>query len=125
MLDEIRAVFSDPQTPGLDRLYDAINAARDLAPDSDFEACYDIVMAAAGPEAEAWIAFTVHTATRFDLDHQPDPEQFLQVLDRVRHGALQARGLAHGVAEEQAAFDDDENGQRRAGVHQVEGQFVE
>ncbi len=51
--------------------------------------------------------------------------QFLQVLDRVRHGALQARGLAHGVAEEQAAFDDDENGQRRAGVHQVEGQFVE
>ena len=36
MLDEIRAVFLDPQTPGLDRLYEAINAARDLAPDSDF-----------------------------------------------------------------------------------------
>ena len=80
MLDEIRAVFSDPQTPGLDRLYDAINAARDLAPDSDFEACYDIVMAEGGPEAEAWIAFTVHTASRFDIDQQPDPDQFLQVL---------------------------------------------
>ena len=90
MLDEIRAVFSDPQTPGLDRLYDAINAARDLAPDSDFEACYDIVIAAAGPEAEAWIAFTVHTASRFDLDHQPDPEQFLQVLEEM---CDQSRGV--------------------------------
>ena len=83
MLDEIRAVFSDPQTPGLDRLYDAINAARDLAPDSDFEACYDIVMAGGGPEAEAWINFTVHTAMRFSIDQQPDPDQFLAVLEEI------------------------------------------
>ena len=59
MIEEIRAVFADPQVPGLERLYDAINAARDLAPDSDFQACYDIVMAGGGPEAEAWINFTV------------------------------------------------------------------
>ena len=36
MIDQIRAVFADPQVPGLERLYDAINAARDIAPDSDF-----------------------------------------------------------------------------------------
>ena len=36
MLDLIRSVFADAQTEGLDQLDDAINAARDLAPDSDF-----------------------------------------------------------------------------------------
>ena len=51
MIEQIRAVFADPQVPGLEGLYDAINAARDLAPDSDFQACYDIVMAGGGPEA--------------------------------------------------------------------------
>ena len=35
MLDRIRAVFVDAQTAGMDQLYDVINAARDLAPDSD------------------------------------------------------------------------------------------
>ena len=35
MLDRIRAVFADAQTEGMDQLYDVINAARDLAPDSD------------------------------------------------------------------------------------------
>ena len=80
MLEKIRAVFADPQVADLEGLYDAINAARDLAPDSDFEACYDIVMAEGGPESEAWIAFTVHISSRFDIDQQPDPDQFLQVL---------------------------------------------
>ena len=80
MLSRIRAVFAASQTVGLDQLYDVINAARDLAPDSDFQACYDIVMASGGPEVEAWINFTVTTATQFDLDDQPDPEQFLLVL---------------------------------------------
>ena len=37
MLARIRAVFADAQTEGLDQLYDVINAARDLAPDSDFK----------------------------------------------------------------------------------------
>ena len=37
-------------------------------------------MAEGGAEAEAWISFTVQTATRFDIDQQPDPDQFLQVL---------------------------------------------
>jgi len=81
MLAHIRAVFAEAQTEGLDQLYDTINAARDLAPDSDFQACYDLVMASGGPEVEAWINFTVMTATKFDLDDQPDPEQFLAVLE--------------------------------------------
>ena len=81
MLTRIRAVFAEAQTEGLNQLYDAINAARDLAPDSDFQACYDLVMASGGPEVEAWINFTVITATKFDLDDQPDPEQFLAVLE--------------------------------------------
>ena len=81
MLARIRAVFDEAQTEGLDRLYDVINAARDLAPDSDFQACYDLVMASGGPEVEIWINFTVTTATRFDLEDQPDPEQFLSVLE--------------------------------------------
>ncbi|MDA9740191.1 hypothetical protein N9U66_02240 [Synechococcus sp. AH-736-M20] len=81
MLARIRAVFADAQTEGLDQLYDVINAARDLAPDSDFQACYDLVMASGGPEVEIWINFTVTTATRFDLNDQPEPEQFLSVLE--------------------------------------------
>jgi hypothetical protein len=81
MLARIRAVFADAQTEGLDQLYAVINAARDLAPDSDFQACYDLVMASGGPEVETWINFTVTTATRFDLDDQPEPEQFLSVLE--------------------------------------------
>jgi len=81
MLARIRAVFAEAQTEALDQLYDAINAARDLAPESDFLACYDLVMASGGPEVEAWINFTVMTATKFDLDDQPDPEQFLSVLE--------------------------------------------
>ena len=80
MLARIRAVFAEAQTEELNQLYDAINAARDLAPDSDFQACYDIVMASGGPEVEAWINFTVTTATQFDLDDQPEPEQLLLVL---------------------------------------------
>ena len=80
MLARIRAVFADAQTEGLDQVFDVINAARDLAPDSDFQACYDLVMASCGPEVETWINFTVTTATRFDLDDQPEPEQFLLVL---------------------------------------------
>ena len=81
MLDRIRFVFAYAQTEGLDQLYVAINAARDLVPDSDFQACYDLVMASDGPEVETWINFTVVTATFFDLDHQPQPEQFLFVLE--------------------------------------------
>ena len=90
MIEQIRAVFADPQVSGLDRLYAAINAARDLAPDSDFQACYDIVMAGGGPEAEAWISFTVNTAMRFSIDQQPEPEQFLADLEEVcaRHRGL-------------------------------------
>lgn len=80
MIDEIRAIFADPRVDGLEQLYDAINAARDLTKDSDFEACYDIVMSAGGREAETWIAFTVQTASRFSIDQQPDPDLFLQVL---------------------------------------------
>ena len=75
MLARIRAVFADAQTEGLAQLYDVINA-RDLAPASDFQACYGLVMASCGPEVETWINFTVTTATRFDLDDQPEPEQF-------------------------------------------------
>ena len=81
MLARIRAVFAEVQTDALDQLYDVINAARDLAPDSDFQACYDLVMASGGPEIETWINFTVTTATRFDLDDQPEPELFLAVLE--------------------------------------------
>ena len=81
MLARIRAVFAEAQTDALDQLYDVINAARDLAPDSDFQACYDLVMASGGPEIETWINFTVTTATRFDLDIQPDLERFLSVLE--------------------------------------------
>ena len=81
MLGRIRAVFTESQTQGLEQLYDVINAARDLAPDSDFQACYDLVMASGGPEVQAWINFTVITATQFDIDDQPDPEQFLSVLE--------------------------------------------
>ena len=80
ILARTRAVFADAQTQGLDQLYDVISAARDLAPDSDFQACYDLVMASGGPEVETWINFTVTTATRFDLDDQPEPEKFLLVL---------------------------------------------
>ena len=81
MLARIRTVFAEAQTDALDQLYDVINAARDLAPDSDFQACYDLVMASGGPEIETWINFTVTTATRFDLDDQPEPELFLAVLE--------------------------------------------
>ncbi len=81
MLDRIRAVFADAQTEGMDQLYGVINAARDLALDSDFQACYDFVMASGGPEVQTWINFTVTTATRFNLDDQPEPEQFLAVLE--------------------------------------------
>ena len=81
MLARIRAVFAEVQTDALDQLYDVINAARDLAPDSDFQACYDLVMASGGPEIDTWINFTVTTATRFDLDDQPEPELFLAVLE--------------------------------------------
>ena len=38
-------------------------------------------MASGGPEIETWINFTVTTATRFDLDDQPEPELFLAVLE--------------------------------------------
>ena len=37
-------------------------------------------MASCGPEVETWINFTVTTGTRFDLDDQPEPEEFLLVL---------------------------------------------
>ena len=81
MLARIRAVFAEAQTEGLDQLYDVINAARDLAPDSDFQAFYYLVMASGGSEVETWINFTVTTASSFDLDDQPEPEQFLSVLE--------------------------------------------
>ena len=38
-------------------------------------------MVSGGPEVETWINFIVNTATRFDLDDQPEPEQFLSVLE--------------------------------------------
>jgi len=81
MSARIHAVFAEAQSEALDQLYDVINAARDLAPDSDFQACYDLVMASGGPEVETWINFTVTTATRFDLDDQPEPDLFLAVLE--------------------------------------------
>ena len=81
MLDRIRTVFADTQTEGMDQLYDVLTAARDLSPDSDFQACYDLVMASGGPEVETWFNFTVTTATSFDLDDKPEPEQFLSVLE--------------------------------------------
>ena len=68
MLARIRAVFADAQTEGTDQLYHVINGERHLAPDLDFQACYDLVMASGGPELEAWLNFTVTTATLFDLD---------------------------------------------------------
>ena len=49
MLARIRAVFADAQTEGLDQLYDVINAARDLAPDSDFQACYCLLYTSPSP----------------------------------------------------------------------------
>ena len=52
MLYRIRAAFADAQTEGMSQLYDVINAARDLAPDSDFQACYDLMVASGGPEVE-------------------------------------------------------------------------
>ena len=81
MLARIRGVFAEAQTEGLYQLYAVINAARDLAPDSDFQACYDLVMASGGPEVETWINFTVTTSTCFDLDDQQEPDQFLSVLE--------------------------------------------
>lgn len=38
-------------------------------------------MSSGGSEGETWIHFNVVIATWFDLDHQPEPEQFLFVLD--------------------------------------------
>ena len=52
MLDSIRAILADAQTEGMDQLYGVTNAARDLAPDSDFQACYDLIVASGGPEVE-------------------------------------------------------------------------
>ena len=94
MLDRIRAVFAEAQAEGMDQLYDVINAARDLAPDSDFQACYDLVMAFGGPEVETWINFTVTTATRFDLDDQPEPEQFFSLSRSVVMPVGSSRGLS-------------------------------
>ena len=74
MLDRIRSVFADAQAEGMDQLYDVINAARDLAPDSDFQACYDLVMASGGPEVETWINFTVTTACL--LYTSPSPRDY-------------------------------------------------
>lgn len=90
----IRAVFIDAQTEGLDQLYDVINAARDLAPDSDFQACYDLVMASDVPEVKTWINLMVTKATRFDLDDQPEPEQFLSVLEECCDALRSSRGLS-------------------------------
>ena len=39
------------------------------------------MIAYGGPEVESWINFTVTTTTHFDLDDQPEPEQFLSILD--------------------------------------------
>ena len=58
MLARNCAVFADAQTEGMDQLYDVINAARDLAPCSDFQACCALVMASGGPEVETRINFT-------------------------------------------------------------------
>mgnify|MGYP001187052862 FL=1 len=80
-LDAVRAVFSDPLVPDLDLLYDAINLSRDQYPESDFQQAYNQVMSHGGSPALAWISFTVKTATRFALDHQPEPDVFLQVLE--------------------------------------------
>ena len=54
MPDRIRAVLADAQAHGMDQLYVVVNAERLLAPDSDFQACYDLVMASGGPEVETW-----------------------------------------------------------------------
>ena len=94
MLDRIRAVFAEAQAEGMDQLYDVINAARDLAPDSDFQACYDLVMTSGGPEVEIWINFTVTTATRFDLDDQPEPEQFFPFSRSVVMPVGKSSGLS-------------------------------
>ena len=42
MLARMRAVFADAQAEGLDQLYYVINAERNLAPDSDFQARFDL-----------------------------------------------------------------------------------
>ena len=51
--------------------------------------------------------------------------QFGYVLHGVGHGAFQANCLAQGVAEKQAAFDDHEQRQCGAGIHQIKSHFVE
>ena len=79
MLERIRSVFAAAQTEGLDQLYNFINDARDLAPDYEFQACYDLVMASGGSEVETWINFTLVTATCIDFDHQPELEQLVSL----------------------------------------------
>ena len=83
MTEQIRAVFADPQVPGLEGLYDAINAARGSGSRFRFPGLLRHRLAGGGPEAEAWINFTVNTAMRFSIDQQPDPDQFLAVLEEV------------------------------------------
>ena len=75
--DEIRAVFSDPQLDGMDRLYDAIGEM--LLTEAEFENSCSLVIAAGDVQATTWIRFCVQCATRFE--DPPEESEFLAVLE--------------------------------------------
>ena len=79
MIEAVRAVFKDPQVPGMARLYRAINDVRELDPAADFASAYNTVMAAGDQPTKTWISFCVQSAAR--LQDPPPEDLFLQVLE--------------------------------------------
>lgn len=76
-LEQIRAVFADPQLDGMERLYEAISTR--LADGDNFEQAYAAVVKAGGDAANTWIRFCVQCATRFE--EPPLESDFLAVLE--------------------------------------------
>ncbi|MGB1621541.1 MAG: hypothetical protein ACPHAS_02625 [Synechococcus sp.] len=81
-VDQIRAVFADPQLDGMEHLYGAIGSR--LTDGESFEQAYAAVVKAGGEAATTWIRFCVQCATRFD--EPPLESDFLAVLEECcRH----------------------------------------
>ena len=77
--DEIRAVFADPKVEGMDGLYEAIGLS--LKDGAYFDRAYQLVIAASGKEARAWISFCVQCSMRFE--GPPEESEFLSILEEV------------------------------------------